>query len=487
MAKSYKKIPRGGFSNKITGGRAGGNFFDVNKFKKNGKIDYNKVERALRMLAVGMLGAKGMNMEPGDVSLDTIKKVYDAIRPPQSMRAGGRTQIGMQEASGSTPVNTGAEEVAFKTVDSVKNKLGGAAGYTAKIYRTHHTAGRRSTSTVKQYARLNGFEKGKFVDTQYDTEYSDGAQRQALSLATGFNQKQVAVYRDMQVGVDDIYALYQMSGNYIRPEQKLERVYGFMRSFYTRVQLMNVGSYFNSHVKVKIYRPTSNLREAQPAITSALPSATQFSNDTGSDAIPLKYAMSGHTSVGGRSEGKIDPKASLSYSPEFDRRFRHVKTFSKTLSPGDMFDFTYEVQCGAGIRLDRIFELDASEPTAMLQDLIIIEHNGVMCEGVKEQLDIESFIGTSPSWLQVRFEKGYDAVRGSLSSPDAYGTDGAQDQRFLVRSYVQKDNDEGVAVRRANFDVTDIVDKGTGVAGQLYIPVITDSVVDYAQDRSNAN
>lgn len=486
---------RGGYTpgkppRRVSGGRAGGRF-NINDFKtKGGKIDYNKVERALRLLAVGALGASGYNMSPTDVPLDAIKKVYETMRPNESIKLkGGDTRVGMQDHFEDGPVNPSVDEVAFKVSESTRNKLSGAVGYTAKIHKTHYEYGRRPTTAVRQYSRLNGYEQNKYLDTQFADTYDVGQLGRAeLSQATGFNQKQAMVFADAHVSTADIVSQFALS-SLESPQDKIERLYGYIRNFHTRYQIMNVGTYFPSKVKIKVYRPTRPNNSPLAAITSAFPTSTQFANDTASDALPLRYVFSGYTDTSRVAYGFMDPRVSLDNSIHFYRRFRHLKTFSKTLKPGDVWDFKAQIHCGSGVRLDLIKEIDDANNNSLVGDLYVIEHHGVMCEGVQNDDNTQSVIGTSPSWLQIRFEKGHESVRATQNQPGSFNPTaggGIDDTLYLMRSFQQKDGQGSNTQRRINFNVGDIANKGGG-AGTVYIPVVSDAIVDYAQERSEAN
>lgn len=473
-----------------TRGRKGRDF-DISKYKdKKGRINWVMVERAIRFLLKGALGAPGMS--DADISLSMVKKAYKTLSSNGSIDIKPGVSVGMQSNYEEGPVNGGQSEVPYVVSETQQRKASGATGYASMIHKTRYEYGKKSTSTVNQYAKLNGTFMDWDFDTQFEAAYNQNTTgRDTLSRATGFNQKEAVTYDFAHRTALDLVNYFAFN-SWKPAEDRKERIYGYVRKMCSEYKIMNAGSYFPSKVSVKIYEPTSNLRTISSAITTAFPTEAQFTGDLVSDALPLRYVFGGYSATEAAAfaySGRMDPTATLSMSSAFDRRFKLVKSFRKTLRPGDVWDFSATNHCGAGVRLDQIAQIEQeSAAAALVGNLIVIEHHGVPCEATSIPNAGESYYGTSPSYLQISFRRGLEFVRGSqvgLSDQQNTGsTGGLIDPGYQIRAFAEKPaSSTSNTDRRINFDAEQITDPAGG--GSVYIPVMADTTVQYAADRGS--
>lgn len=420
----------------------------------------------------------------GTMSLKDVANTVGKMKMPDSVTV-GKTVVGIMKESVSNAFNNGATEAPFRQSETSRARVGGSVNYAQKRYKTTCEVGKPSTKSVNQYALLNGTTTETNLDTRYDTQYAASTtNRNLLSLEAGFNQKQIASFFDMHVTVGDIHNGYDLDSlNYV--QNKIQRLYGLTKYFFSEARIMNTGSFFNSKVKIKLYASKSFNNAVTNTLSVALPNQTEIDANTVGDSIPLKYALGGVQTTVVKTAGLVDPKVSLDESPEFAKAWEHARTFSKTLAPGEVWDWKLMHHCGSGFRLDVVKDRNDVNPAALMGYLIVIEHNGTMCEAVNQADQAESFIGTSPSWLQVEFKKGHQTVLESDPTFSATSTIGGvlvTPGRFQIKAYSATDS--GTLVDRiTNFDINEITNRNEQATG-VYIPVLSDSTINYAREAS---
>lgn len=446
-----------------------------------GAFNKRNAEHIMKLLAAGALGAAGVSPE----NLRHIDNFYNSVRGVNSIRIGDGS-VGMQGNFDQGTLNAGDTMVPFTEVDSVKRKRSAAMGYTTMVHKTKYHFGQPATRSVKQYARMNGTEKIDFVDTRYSPTYAPlTTARIQLSQTAGFNRKQVLTYGDAHFNATELMNLYDFT-TWSPPENRIEWVYGLTTLMQSKYEIMNAGSYFPSKVTIKVYSPTSTERTVSSAILTGTPTQAEINANTPSDALALKYSLAGHQNNDGVQRAWIDPKASLDMSPEFDRRFKKVKQFSKTLQPGDVWEFDYNQHAGPGLRLDKLATIFEDSPFALVGNLVVIEHKGVPCEAVLNENKSNSFMGTSPSWIQVSFKKSIQLVKTAVQSLDAIDAGdegGVKTRNYMIRAFSKQDGTDLLSNRIINYAVENIGEPDE-TGADIYIPVIANKVVEYARERS---
>lgn len=418
----------------------------------------------------------------GTMTLNDVGNTIGKMKLPDAVTI-GKTAVGVVSAFANGAVNNGHAEGPFIETNTTAKRIAGSSEYNMKKYKTNFNVGRPSTRSVERYAALNGTSKEVTFDTEFSDSYAAGStNRSLLSVTSGFNQKSVTAFFPLHYSNGDWETQFDLNNlNYT--QGSMQRIYGLAKYFWQRIKIMNTGSFFASKVTIKLYAAKDIRRGPGESVDFALPSATELANNTPTDAIPLKYALSGFANDAVKSYGLIDPKASLDDSPDFSRNWEFARAFHKTLKPGEVWDFTYKHHCGPGIRLDMVKELASSVLNSCAGYLMIVELHGVPCEGVNRQDEGESFIGTSPAWIQCELQKGHCSVLRSEPQFAAAGLNGGivtSAGQFQIKAFIDNDYFDG-SFRRHNFNIDQIDERGVTGAG-IFIPVMSDTSLKFAGD-----
>jgi hypothetical protein len=146
---------------------------------------------------------------------------------------------------------------------------------------------------------------------------------------------------------------------------------------------------------------------------------------------------------------------SVEMSSNFKTQARVVKSFSKTLDPGDTLDFRMIHHCGPGIRFDiaqsylTAFQSKGTQPSSYG---IIVEAVGTACEGVRFS-DNAVFQSTSPGFYNYEYKKIIVAVKHSSLLGDVESIGNATiNKKYAIKVYEKNQ----MSVRPFNVDVSQI-------------------------------
>jgi len=418
-------------------------------------------------------------------SFQTANKLSDFLLPPAAVKIKNAI-IGIAPNFDEGGILSSTKGAAFRETNSERKRVGGSVNYQTLVHKTNFEIGQPPTRSVNMLARLNGTEKRELFNSQVGGTFgADSVGRDELSFETGFNQKQTFSVKDAIIGVGEMNALYEM-GDYIFPENKRQRIYGLMQMIYSKIRIMNNGQYFRSKVKIHVLRPTRASTSFVLPLTTAFPNDTEFTNQSGDGTIPHSDAFAAFIETPRVASALSSVRSSVYDSANFRRNFDNVKTFTKMLAPGDVWDFDMSTYLGPGVRLDETKRIEIQNPNASLGYQILIEHQGVPCEAVNDADRNESFIGTSPSFLQLEMSRGVEGVLASTTQADfnaVASAGGVVSGKYAIKVFT--DNDASTpSSKLINYNVANVTEPGAG-AGNVFIPVMTDTVVDYAGEAKD--
>lgn len=421
------------------------------------------------------IGKKSMN-------LSNWSKVGKALTSPTALKVAGAV-AGYMGGTNSGSVNAGKDKIPYVEKESERRRFTGDGLQTGKIFKTTFETGIPTSKSIQTAAKLNGTTKFTLLDSLTASFYEAGIERDGLSSSTGFNQKRVSVLIDVGFRAKDFYDLYKLN-TWTHPQRKIQRAYGLARYLESKVRIMNTGQFFRTKTKISLYSPTSVRNAASGAIAAIFPTVTEFDTNTQGDSIPLLKAFSAAGNVGQHYSGLADPATPITASADFARQYNLEHSFTKTLAPGDVWDFTMKTHLGSGIRLDVARDANFSDPQSLENYLIVFEQQGSLCEAVLQADESHSYIGLSPSFLQYEFSNSIDLVVNSNSSiGDTTTQGGFLSDRYAIKTFTEKPWSS--AQKKINFDASEIGPKGS--TAELFIPVMTDKNVNYAGERSVEN
>jgi len=360
---------------------------------------------------------------------------------------------------------------------------------------TKFTTGNNIPKILKMVKKQNGALKRWLFDTTNQSG-TDLVTRNTLELRCGFNDKSLWILpayafvhsEDVQVQLDILLADRPSSN-------RLEKALAALEYVQTQIKLYNQSAYMG--VKVKIYvftnRDTGNYNPTTPVAR-----LTQTLNQAAETSVPQRFIQEGVSAKDVTNFREWSLKASMNpavswpiHSPYMRNNVTVVKTFSKTLEPGDQWVFDHKHFCGSGIDIFAL--IDQINPTITaaydpIGYMYAIEVMGVPCEGVMfgnfdgtgPAEPVTHHLGSSPGYVQCDFRKGLQYIQRAQNSSDSIDGGGLNpSSRAHLRTQSWDPNTASTTSKENFVTAGNIIESGidTAIAGQMYIPVISDREV----------
>jgi len=383
-----------------------------------------------------------------------------------------------------------------------KRLTGGNAIQLATQFKTKFEYGRRSSQAIRSMAAQNGTVSVNLINTETSTNFNEvdspGAalNRADLSKSYGFNQKLLLVPgRFLTLSVRRALAIFGLD-----PQARLneafntQQIYGMCMEERTRTRIMNTSTYFPTIIKYYMVSVEGESKE-QPSFHGLLRSIGQAGISTGvADDPNVDPTLTGRipgiqqfsdivqdSSANNRVFNTlvVDPETSITGRADFRGAYSVMKTFTKKLMPGDVWELDITRHTGAGWDLSKMaVSSDAStEDGYAVSHYPLIECQGIPCECSKNTGDL-TYMGTSPGWIQTQFRTDTKFINKPIQSiSNVRGVSPS----YAIRAFVKNvASDTGSAVRKFNVSAANI-GPPDGPAGNYYIPLVSDKEVKYAR------
>lgn len=365
-----------------------------------------------------------------------------------------------------------------------------SATLSGRTFKTTFEAGKPNSSAIRQTEKLNGSRKFTQFDTMTDRQ--DPTLRRELSPIAGFNRKEVMAYDNTSFwSYNDLFGLLNF-GSYNYPLTRSQTTYWMAKHFGVNTRIMNQNRYTNVKMKVHWVRQILQGKSPQAQVADAF-SPDLLTHFEGT--IPFDLQLTPSTSGTTYAACSMDPrKGSLKKSPAFNDSLEVVKTMTRTLAPGDVWEIDYKHHTGSGLKLEELFDKYTNRLTdegynenAAAFYYPIFEFNGPQVEAYEsnDALSQHSYIGTAPCAVHFEFRKYADICLDSAPLTTTYSLapngGGMQDIRWAFKTYTKAGNDANPAVveRIFNIPVGNILAPGQAPgAGFWVIPVITEFDVE---------
>lgn len=381
-------------------------------------------------------------------------------------------------------VSQGSHKVAAKE-SNAKGTLKYESAGSGVVHKTEFSAGRPSSSIVNKTGKMNGTTKF----TQYDTvtQFQDPTDRLDLSPISGFNQKGTNVFDTKSYwSMNDMYELTNIT-SYQRVMVKQQRTYWMTKHFGVEFKIMNQNKFFSSKVKVHWARQVIQSGNPKTLFNETFNPTLPTISTTSANTLPYDLQLTDLNSTSHISYCAIDPyNGSLSKAPNFRVNFEIVKTMTKVLGPGDIWNIDYKHHTGPGIVLEDLvqqkFSGDTDEKAAMFY-FPIFEYVGPEVEAFESTngLGQVSYIGTNPCALHFEMRKYAEIVKADASLISSYASAPAggiaELKKWAFRTFTTEGPDDSINTinRRFNLAVDAILkDDEPTASGKYIIPVTTD-------------
>jgi hypothetical protein len=354
------------------------------------------------------------------------------------------------------------------------------------LHTTVFTAGNPTTKNLKLLGKLNGNTKLKYFDTLYQAY--DSAAKSVFNQTAGFNQKSQALWNTLTTGftIGDMNSLFNIT--YASSSNTEYAAYACIYNLQSKMKITTERAYLPCFVRINLisYKDESvNYKDALASYLNTVETATQING-----SMPIAYQLENGSHNSQRHVVLVDPTSSgIKSADRFKSDCTIVKSYTKKLYPGDMWNFEYNHRCGPGIRLDKIkgaYINSSVNNETPLGYAYIVETWGAKCEAIINSSSNNGRIrGTAPSSLAFEFQKSISGVLPSTVLSNAT-PGGFENIKFATRTFSQ--NLIPSLHKITNYDVDDITDGPTFTADTgIYIPVMSDSVVQFAKTTSTGN
>lgn len=365
-----------------------------------------------------------------------------------------------------------------------------ATGNIGRRFITKFHVGNEPSRSIKAAERIGGSRKLVFYDT--DVSLTDASERANLSPSTGFNQKLAFWFGNFSYWTyEDLFGLSGLSLGWIRSMSKAQRTYWMTKHFGVEYRIYNKNKYLPMRVKLHMCKqvlPSENPK-AKMNQTFFNGPALPASTDTVEGTIPYNEQLSLISINTQLSKCAMDSKiGSLFHSAAFKDNFEVVKSFSKTLEPGEVWNFDYRHHTGSGINIQTLAEKDEGSggTTQYNQEAAafyypVFEMVGPKVECHQSTDTNNAYIGTGSGSVLVEAKKYAEIVEDTRDiedfEEDSVNGGGAAASNWAYKTYTDygtSPNDTAIA-RRFNVDPDNILRANEVAAANKYIiPVTTD-------------
>ena len=235
----------------------------------------------------------------------------------------------------------------------------------ARYYKTNVHVGRTTGSRIKKIQSGPHIESVNRLTSSSSTDYLDHKKRSQLSFNTGFNEKTFSfLMEDTYFSIGDYYRLFKIPKNYKKELEKegegKKDIYGCVLRTKNKFRIKNRLDYYTCHIKIhliKITDPEMDVRELIEEITHN--NLTRSANSAGKIPKDQQYTnpvLSRQNQL--CTSFRTSLNCNLKYSTRFTERARIVKTWTRTLAPGSIWEFNLTHHLGRGLHINRIYDIE---------------------------------------------------------------------------------------------------------------------------------
>ncbi len=402
---------------------------------------------------------KSPSLSNAGALMDSTKTLVDIY----ASKAGVKTTV---NPKGSPGFPKGKEELPNIVRDSITKMSGSNMVQTARKFRTNIKTGAPSSASVNRCSK----NYGSTTSVRYNSERdADTAKRNVMSVAFGFNQKAfwLPTSPDTYFTAREYSEFWEAETTSV-PDTGTQQMYGLALNQKNTFKISNSNTYFP--VKVKAHLVAS----LDPSVDPTQMRDEVWNTSIGTQeesAIPEIYQLQAGSADNVQYTVQCDTRGNLKQSSFFRNNQVILRTVSKRLAPGDVWELTNDHSFGSGLDLYLVKETSRTGSFNPVGAYWVFELEGIQCEGV-DKVSGATYIGTSPGAISWENKKTWSYV--NTPSP-AINADGVVTQKaFKIYENSILSGEKLYNVSYANIGAP-------AEAIQMYIPVVSDANRTYAQ------
>lgn len=395
-------------------------------------------------------------------------------------------------------------------VEDMPTKSRSLGAMNSTIHKTYVETGRPTTNSVWSVAKQNGIIRQVMHDSkiaQSGDEYAFS--RNQLDHSSGFNSRNFVVPGPAAyANLTDLFLQLNLNTGDRSSTIKDQEIYAQMMDSTCEFQFHNQSAYHDMTLKVHLVKQKSKEPINTPPVRIAADTVSTNIDQASQEvqAVPAFYQHSSPSvSLGNSPETEastmMDVDMSLkgsgfNMSSDFRTNFKIVKTVSKKLGAGDIWNFRHTHYYGSGFDLKPIFNAfyegvgsRPGEKYAPLNYFYIFEACGRDCEGVLHESEgvYETYIGKSPSYYTFECRKAmrFASIERAAS---IIGSGGASVANAIALKIFTSDPMRLTTAEQEFYKLPENITNSLAAVpvGNMYIPVMSDSVLSTELAKSRA-
>lgn len=275
-------------------------------------------------------------------------------------------------------VNNGNDEIPY-LVHSSRDSVGKNDAY---YFKTRFQVGIPTSKRLRDMKSNYNIERVQRVTSSSMKDYITPPERRKLNFTSGFNQKGFAfLMEDTYFSINDYEELFKVTKNH---GKRLEKningetdIYGCVLNTKNTLKFKNRMDYYSIHIKIhliKIIDLNLNVRDLIKEFAHTVGDSS-IARKSKSGKIPLDQQYSFPNTDLKTNRFSINFLTALCTNLKLSNRFRErariAKSWSRTLTPGSIWEFKLKHHMGKGIHLNTMYDiLQSSKETKQIDQSV---------------------------------------------------------------------------------------------------------------------
>jgi len=389
----------------------------------------------------------------------------------------------------------------------VTHEAGKSVMLGASVMQTHKTrltTGRPTSQSIWKKAKQNGLTR----KVLYDSKISEAGEkyfftRAQLDHSSGFNSRNFVVLGpSAYVTIGDFAEMANVQPGDTQPTSSDQKAYFEVLDTSTEFQFHNQAAYSSMELKIHLVKQRGKL-ETTPVNRLLIRTINTDPNVQEEAHIPTWYQHSAAVFQAGSADPSDVTRGEtldwdhslkgpgLTSSDHFQEDYKIVKTVSKKLDAGDIWNFRHTHKYGPGMDATIVYNSMGTgglsgERNVPANYFYIFEAKGQVQEAIYYDgtPPARSYIGTGPSYYTLEARKTFRFARqevpGATASLAGF-PEGTMGARVYTNRPLDSENQKELFVLSQNIKASKSLS-----AGEMFIPTLSDSVGTVELSKSTA-
>lgn len=244
-------------------------------------------------------------------------------------------------------------------------------------------------------------------------DYQEHKKRKYLNFRAGFNQKGFAfLAEDHITRVMDFMKFYKVHRRFEKDIQMnldgVKQIHGCVLKTHNQLKLKNKMEYYSIHFKIHLIKITSINEDVRSLVSELLtednnPDKIQITNERGKLPFRKQYKIEDNKVNSMSVNFLTSLDCDLTLSSRFNERAEIVKSWTRTLTPGSLWEFNLDHHLGEGIDINYLYDINLINQEHPTGYVLAFEYVGDRRASILKRETKDSFNGYSPCHVTVEF------------------------------------------------------------------------------------